>query len=274
MAKNRIRLIAWVFSPLLAVALAPGESGACEWLDNLMPWNWCRNNDTVAASTTYCPPYAPVAAPAVAAPASCTTCSYIPQTFYRTAYQTVPVTSCCPVVTCDPCTGCPCTAYQPVTSMVRQARLVPYTTYQAVYAADPCTSCAPVATAAPASSDCCGSTTPYYAPSQAAPATPIPASPIPATPTPALDSGAAPTTQMNDPAGTRRSYQLPADANPPETRFKPPVPTEEEKAEPTAPALIGPTSNTAMLGARQAAYLQPISSARVSTSDGWRASRD
>ncbi len=264
----RVRVFTWSLVALVALVVGSAETRACEWLDNLMPWNWCRR-DNVVASTTYTPPYASVAAAPVAAPAVSTTCTYIPQTFYRTAYQTVPVTSCYPVVSRDPCTGCPCTVYQPVTSMVRQARLIPYTTYQAVYTADPCAT----VTAAPPSADCCGTSVPYYSPSQAAPV-----SPIPATPAPALPADTLPSTPSNsyDPSGTRRSYQPSTDPNATETRLKPPVPTREEDDRPSssAPALIDPTSNTAMRETRQAAYLRPVSNPGVSDSGGWRASRD
>ena len=280
MSRKPIRIAVWTLIAVFAVGLFPGKSDACEWLDRLMPWNWCRDNSAVAA-TTYCPPYVPATTAVAAAPAACTTCAtcmYVPQTCYRTAYQTVPVTSCCPTVCCDPCTGCACTTYQPVTSYVRQAQLVPYTTYQAVYSAAPCTTCAPctscapaVTTAAPVSSGCCGATTPYYSPPAAAPS-----SNIPPTPAPVLGTGTSTLTTPgtnSDPA-PRRSYQFPKETNGTETRFKP-VPTEEPKSGTSAPpALIGPTSNTAMLGARQAAYVTPISNPVVSNSSGWRASRD
>ena len=275
MSKRRTRIVACSLLAASTVMFLPAESRACEWLDRLMPWNWCRNDSAVAA-TTYCPPCTPVAQ-AVATPAACTTCSYIPQTCYRTAYANVPVTSCRPVISCDPCTGCPCTAYQPVTSYVRQAQLVPYTIYQPVYSAAPsapCTSCAPaVTTAAPASSSCCGSPPPYYSPS---PST-APASPIPATPTPTLGSGSvAPSTAPAAPSspGTR-SYRVPETTNPTE-RLKP-VPTEETTPKSSTPPSLTPpirsTGNTAMRATRQAAYVTPVSSPRVSDS-GWRASRD
>ena len=58
---------------------------------------------------------------------------YMPQTFYRTTWARVPVTTYRPVVSADPCTGCRTTVMRPCTSYTWQARRVPYTTYRPVY---------------------------------------------------------------------------------------------------------------------------------------------
>ncbi|MBN1589133.1 MAG: hypothetical protein JW888_06440 [Pirellulales bacterium] len=153
----------------------PTSGSACECLDRLMPWNWCRGT---GSSTTYASPFDPAATAAPAfvptstsscgscATGSCTTscspcatqtCCYVPQTSYRTVYRMTPVTTCQAVCGCDPCTGCPVTAYRPVTSYQRCAQLIPYTTYRMVWS-NPCaTSYSPCATS-------CGSgcSTSYY----------------------------------------------------------------------------------------------------------------
>jgi hypothetical protein len=135
----------------LVLAGAPAKSHAI--FDWLCPW--AKKDQT--ASTSYIPPYS--GRPAAAAPAgvvapivtgvpsvaagyrvpACgcagvpTTCSYVPQTCYRTVYGPVPVASCLPVRSYDPCSGCPVVTYRPVTSWTRQAMLQPYTTYRIVY---------------------------------------------------------------------------------------------------------------------------------------------
>lgn len=135
------RLIARVL-PLACVAalmlVMPASGNACEFLDRLMPWNWCRGTDS---ATTYAPVYSPTyttAAP-VCDPCATQTCSYVPQTSYRTVCRTVPVTSCMAVTSCDPCTGCPVTTFRPVTAYQRSVQLIPYTTYRAVWS-NPCVS--------------------------------------------------------------------------------------------------------------------------------------
>ncbi|MBN2216184.1 MAG: hypothetical protein JW719_02280 [Pirellulales bacterium] len=140
--------------------IVPPAAGACECLDRLLPWNWCRGTQ---AATTYAPPYAPAPALTSAsafAPAPCgtcapatacnpcvsQTCAYVPQTCYRTVCATVPVTTCQAVTSCDPCSGCPVTSYRPVTVYQRTAQLIPYTTYRMVWS-NPCaTTVAPCGT--------------------------------------------------------------------------------------------------------------------------------
>ena len=119
---------------LLAV---PAESRACGWLDGLCGWG--------AARTTY---RAPFVAPSCAPVCAPRTCSYVPQTCYRTVYRRVPVTTCRPFTSCDPCTGCPVTAFRPVTTFASRPVLVPYTTYRVVYS-QACSPCAPRGPRAP-----------------------------------------------------------------------------------------------------------------------------
>ena len=83
------------------------------------------------------PIMAPVAAPIAAPPPPVVVpvqqVSYVPETTYRTQYQSVPVTSYKPSCEIDPCTGCPRECMEQVTNYVQQAVNVPVTQYRAVY---------------------------------------------------------------------------------------------------------------------------------------------
>jgi hypothetical protein len=117
----------------------PAESRDClSWL-----FGGCGARTTYRAPY-YAPSYAPSYAPVYSAPA-CTSCvpqtvRYVPQTYYRTVYRSVPVTTYGAFTRSDPCTGCPVTYYRPVTSWTYQAAYVPYTTYRLVYS-NPCSPC-------------------------------------------------------------------------------------------------------------------------------------
>lgn len=144
--KKTIRSLAIVTLAVAVLATTAIPAQACEFLDNLCPWNWGRSNECVA--TTYAPPFTPVAAPAVAccptvsSYAVARTACYVPQTCYQTAYRTIPMTSYQAFNTCDPCTGCPVTTLRPVVTYRRAAQLVPYTTYRMVWQNTPSyTSC-------------------------------------------------------------------------------------------------------------------------------------
>jgi len=131
----------------------PSESQAL--FDWLCPWAHNRQ----ATATTYAPPFTgqPVAlvprynvAPPVAVVPTAlpVTACYVPQTCYRTVYRPVATTVLSPVTSYDPCTGCPVTAYRPVTTLAQRAFAVPYTTYRLVYA-NPCAACAPTVSCNP-----------------------------------------------------------------------------------------------------------------------------
>ena len=143
----------------IALCATPAESQACCLFG--------RSN------TTYYQPYVAAypAAPACntcnyAAPSACNTCNYAPQVSYRSVFTSVPVTTYRPITMVNPCTGCPSTVVQPVTTYRMQPSLVPVTTYRpvAAYYAPACpTGACGGAVAAPVAST-------YYAP--AVPATP------------------------------------------------------------------------------------------------------
>lgn len=282
--------------------------------------------DWGSSRTTYAPPYAPqystmfvgrrpafyaattpqVACAPVCAPAP-VTCSYVPQTSYRTTYRLTPVTAYRPVAAgCDPCTGCPVTAYRPVTTFVRQAQLVPYTSYRLVYsnacqpACSPCTtfgsSCAtgrcglsvssgtfvPSSGCASCAAGSLGATTmaapaapaaSTFAPS----ATPTPAAPTtqaaPATPTP------APSTLRDDPSVRPTLKPIP-DANSsgaaPTTPAAPQLlaPENRSAARPALPGAIRLISSAP----RYSAVAEPsgpalLAPAPVVDDEGWRPAR-
>ena len=95
-----------------------------------------RKAPAYAAAPVVAPVAAPVAAPVIAPPPPVMVpmqqTSYVPETTYRTQYQSVPVTTYKPSCEIDPCTGCPVECMQPVTQYVQQAVNVPVTQYRAV----------------------------------------------------------------------------------------------------------------------------------------------
>ncbi|OHB68169.1 MAG: hypothetical protein A2V70_19685 [Planctomycetes bacterium RBG_13_63_9] len=182
----------------------------------------------------------------------------MPETCYRTAYRSVPVTTYRPVSSCGLCDlfccSPPTTTYRPVTSWTYQAYMVPYTTYRLVYS-DACATYDPCATttlsAAPAS--CC---------------TPATIAPAPTTP-----SGAdvAPQTFDN---GSQPADEAPLRA----------VPETDSQTNPTSvPNLIDPGNDrVTQRPVRQAARFHLVASPpkpqpapTVPVKDGgWRASSD
>jgi hypothetical protein len=115
-----------------------GRADAQCCLDSLFAG--CCRRPTAYAVAPVAPVAAPVMAPMVApvpappppvmVPVQQT--SYVPETTYRTQYQTVPVTTYKPSCEVDPCTGCTRECMQPVTQYVQQAVNVPVTQYRAV----------------------------------------------------------------------------------------------------------------------------------------------
>lgn len=96
----------------------------------------CFKKAPVYAVAPVAAPIAPVMAPVPAPPPPVMVpvqqTSYVPETTYRTQYQSVPVTTYKPSCEIDPCTGCPRECMQPVTQYVQQAVNVPVTQYRAV----------------------------------------------------------------------------------------------------------------------------------------------
>ncbi len=115
-------------------------------------FHWFRNRSRPQAV------YQPVVAAPVCDPCAPQAVQYVPQTAYRARCVNVPVTTMQPVVSTDPCTGCPVTTYRPMTVYRRQVQLVPYTTYRIVRSPIRRTIgvAAPTAVAAPAAAGCCG----------------------------------------------------------------------------------------------------------------------
>ena len=167
MSKSTFRGVVVLCGFVVLLLAAPAQSEACSWLCRL--FGGCP----ACAGGAAC---VPMTAPTYAPAAACPTCApqvvqYLPQVSYHTVVQRVPVTVCRPTTCSDPCTGCPVTAYHPVTTWMQQVQLVPYTTYRIVYAnamtpmvsyaAAPCGSCSPCAMGgcAPACAGGCGSGT-------------------------------------------------------------------------------------------------------------------
>ena len=227
----------------LLVALSVGGAFLATPAESKAIFHWfgggcCGGGQTApVAATAY---YAPTTA--YYAPA-CNACApqvanYVPQTSYRTQYVNVPVTTLRPVVSSDPCTGCPVTVMRPVTSYVQQVQMVPYTSYRIVYS--------------PVTSGC--ATTSYYAPAAYAPA-PACCAPAAACCAPAAPSCCAPAAAAVPAYPQSTTPQSPApgpgsgeETTPqPDLNLKPvlPVPGEQDatKVNPTssAPRLIDPS---------------------------------
>ena len=90
--------------------------------------------------------------PVVGNPAFCDPCgqqaTMVPETKRRWTYSRIPKTTFKPVTTCDPCTGCPVTAYRPATtySLLPWLHREDYTVFNRV--STPLASCNPCATTA------------------------------------------------------------------------------------------------------------------------------
>jgi hypothetical protein len=163
-------------------------------------WGHRHHHHRPAAAA--CQPCAPQVA--LAPVAACNPCTqqtfrqqvvgYMPQTYYRTVQRRVPVTNYRPVMTVDPCTGCPVTAMQPCVTYTVQTARVPVHICRPIMStvpAGPCSPCQQPACPAPMAA------TPYYPGPAATPGvmtTPgIVTSPgvttVPATPSPYIVPG-------------------------------------------------------------------------------------
>ena len=253
-------------SVLLAV---PAESRACRCLDSLFG---CGAARTTYRAPFFAPAYAPVAAPACTscAPRSC---SYVPQTCYRTVYRRVPVTTCRATTCCDPCTGCPVTTYRPVTTWASRPQLVPYTTYRVVYsrAYSPCVGYGLCGTrGGPCVGGACGVGAMSPGTSGCSSCAPAPVT-IPSSPAPATSqqgSAIAPQPQ------TFRENSQPQ----PQGTLKP-IPQPETKLNSTpTPNLIDPNNRTTLQPFQATARYRVVATPRrmpaTTTNTGWRASRN
>ncbi|MBN2473413.1 MAG: hypothetical protein JXB62_02300 [Pirellulales bacterium] len=265
--KTRCMIMCGVAAMLLAV---PAESRALDCLGCL--FGWCGGR----CATPYAASYAPAYSPAPVAQ----TCSYVPQTCYRSVCQTVPVTTCRAITSCDPCSGSRVVTYRPITTWTQQTRLIPYTTYRLVYS-NPYAACTPCGPCGTTAGGCSAAT--YSVPS-ACGCAPIESVPLP--------SGEAPTSVPSldgaPPAKTFEEPQPGAEAQPDtEERLKP-IPSANSNSLPTAPRLFDPNMNTTARPIRQATYFSLIPPPppsppvhRIGTTHskqadlgGWRASHD
>ncbi len=192
----------------------------------------------------------------------------IPQTYYRTSWKQVPVTSYRPVVSTDPVTGCPVTVLQPCMTYTWQAerrrcgffgRLFGWCDPPAPalecctpsVCCDPCGSGSPVVSggcwesAPPSAAPVPATPAPYYAPSQPSVLTPSQGAGtptlVPSTPSaPTLAPGVPPSTSgsypaVQPPAADVRPSLKPIDVPPAATRDDA-WPSTDLPGEPTPPA--------------------------------------
>jgi len=243
MARYRLLIVVVALGAMLLVA--PATSEACGFFDCL--FGGCGR-------TTYAP--ATVAAVAPAYAPGCSTCStqtvaYVPQTYYRTAYRSMPVA-----------------VYRPTTYWARQSRLVPYTTnrlvysrpYTVAYGYAPAVSCNPCGTSAcgfAGDSGCssCSVGTTYSEAPTSAPAI-----------APADNGQPQPTFQQE----TKKVPTTPV----PKLQPIPETGTQMNSTQ-SAPKLIDPENRTTAIPIRQAVHISQVSRPQHGGVDsGWRASRD
>ena len=256
--------------------------------DWLCPWS--KKQQTTA--TTYVPPFS--GRPAAQAPqtlsapvvvgvprvgaAMPTTCSYVPQTAYRTAYRQVPVTSYVTATCYDPCTGCPRVTYRPVTSWAYRTVLEPYTTYRIVYS-NRCCPTTPYAGAwggsGTVSGAGCSSCAPSAGPSPRIAPVPMSGAPAPTSPfagsiAPALTPNGWGSLAPVAPAASRSEGARGTNLPWPETRQRPAAEPNAAVAPPRAPELNAPNEPATAVPLRQASYTPPAS---PSSEAGFRVTR-
>ena len=230
------------------------------------------------ARTTYrVPYYAPSYAPAYSAPA-CNSCvpqtvRYVPQTYYRTVYRRVPVTTCGAFTCADPCTGCPVTYYRPVASWTYQASYVPYTSYRLVYS-NPCNPCVTTSACSP----CVSGVGTTFAPGGAC-CTPSTSGAVGAAVQQPSDLQSSPNGQPAEGSTPPETFkqQTPGEA----TESLKPVPDPKTSSGP-GPALPDPGVRTTHRPVRQAVHFRLIGSPSQPTTferpplddGGWRVARD
>lgn len=251
MKMPRVNRVATAALGLLAGAAGRADAQCC--LDSLFA-GCCRKPAAYAvapvapvAAPVMAPVMAPVPAPPPPVMVPVQQTSYVPETTYRTQYQTVPVTTYKPSCEVDPCTGCTRECMQPVTQYVQQAVNVPVTQYRAVTttkyvqmqpgygggypAAGQQMIAAPAAAAAPAAS-------PFAAPVQTAPqgwgaaGADIPQQLVPGSAPPALPATGVP----------QQTYQQPI--TPQSGSFMPTMPQAGIQPQPTQPPVLAPTPAT------------------------------
>jgi hypothetical protein len=231
----------------------------------------CKKPPAYAVAPVMAPMVAPVPAPIPAPPPPVMVpvqqTSYVPETTYRTQYQSVPVTTYKPSCEIDPCTGCPRECMQPVTQYVQQAVNVPVTQYRAVtttkyvqmqpgYAAAGGYA-APggyPAAVAPAPAATVPSASPFAAPLQTTPqgwgaAGPdVPATVIPPAAQPAMPAAGAPPSTFQQPITPQSA-----------TTYATPGPAQNT-LQPTQPPVLGatPSLRPAVPPATEAPQLKPI----------------
>jgi len=309
-SKVRVAAVACGLAAALLLAPSQSEGGLCDWL---FP---CASPAPVAM--TYAPPYTaqrvslmPVVSTSYTACSPCSytaymptaqTCYYAPQTTYRWSYSRIERTSYRPITSLDPCTGCPTTAYQPVTrrTLLPWLHRRPVTSYRMVYSP----TCAPSTTVySPVCGSVCGpvcgpvcgsyggvpslsgsvisSSVGSSCPSGCVPATTIPG---PVMSSPRLDPGYVPPssstfrTEEGTGASGASAQGMPGGTS----RYQPSSDLKRSPISTEPPRLIDPYNRTAAKPIHHYATYRQITEAPAadaasrSTLDvgGWRASRD
>lgn len=127
-----IRAIRFWLPAWAAILAVPAAGQECCLSGLFAGCGSCFRKAPAYAIAPVAPVMAPIAAPPPPVMVPVQQTSYVPETTYRTQYQSVPVTTYKPSCEIDPCTGCPTECMQPVTQYVQQAVNVPVTQYRAV----------------------------------------------------------------------------------------------------------------------------------------------
>jgi len=293
-SKLRVGAVACVLAAALLLAPSPSEGGLCDWL--------FPTASPAPVATTYAPPYTaqrvslmPVVGTSYTAcsPGAYTasspvgqTCYYAPETRYRWSYSRIERTSYRPVTSLDPCTGCPTTAYQPVTrrSLLPWLHRKPVTTYRMVCSP----TCAPATTVcSPVCSPSCvvpsvsgsviGTSVGSSCPSGCVPATTVPGS---TSGSPSLDPGYVPPRTFKTEEGTGTSGASSEGTS--TSRYQPSSDVQRTPSTTEPPALIDPYNRSAAKPIHHYATYRRTTEAPASDAasrstldvGGWRASRD
>jgi len=274
MIYSKVRGIVVVCGIAALLLAVPAQSQGGPLLD----WLFGPRCDWVVARAACATPYvADACAPAytsLCAPCAPQTCSYVPQTCYRTVFRPVPVVTCRVVTRWPLLSPYPVTYFRPVRRWLPQAHLVPYTTHRLVYS-DPCIPCVtyrPSVVCDPCAWGVCGPaacpTTSICPPGTCGAGTgsAVPYSPAPTSATvPALNAEPAPKTFQQESKPRVKSLE--------------PIPNANTKSDSSAvPKLIDPDNRTTSLPVRPRVHYRltasPARPAAAGNDGGWRASRD
>lgn len=219
-----------------------------------------------AATTTVCDP----CATSCVDPCAAQTCYYTPEVRNRWSFSRIAYTTYQPVTTYDACTGCPTTAYQPVTrkTLLPWLHREPVTSYRLT--------CMPVSPCVTTACDPCG--TVFSVGGSSCPSGCVPSTTTTPMPGPSTDPGYPSGSTFKSDAGDV-TPSLQNGSGQPSTDYQlRPVPDDDNPESTQAPSLIRPSGRTAARPVQVATYYKPVALSSPAAqpaldTSGWRASR-